>query len=724
MKLKLFFLIIFCMISVVAQQHPNLLLNKNDIEVIKKEWDKYPLFKETFLSQKAFVDKALIREIEVPEPIDAGGYTHEKHKQNYTEMQLAGFFYSVTGEKKYAEFIKSMLLKYAVLYPTLGLHIKQASKSPGRLFWQALNESVWLVNTSQAYDFIYDYLSESERKTIENGVLRPMAKFLSEERVEELDLIHNHGTWSCASVGMAGFVLKDKNLIDKSLYGSKKNGEAGFLKQIDLLFSPDGYYNEGAYYIRYAIMPFIYFSKVIDNNMPQLKIFESRDKILQKALNVALQLTYTDGAFIPFNDALKEKNYLSPELVIALDVVFDVYGKDKGLLPVAKIQNNVMLSKAGLEVAKALFETKDPGDYKYKSMELTDGPNGKNGGLGLLRSGPNSDQSLLLMKYSSHGLSHGHYDKLSFLYYDQNREIVQDYGAARFINVEPKYGGRYLPETKTWCFQSVAHNTIVVNQKSHYDGKQEISSKNNPDKHFYNDSDENFQIMSAKDKTAYPGVEMQRTMAMINDKLFTKPIIIDIFRIKSDVENIYDYPLYYLGHLIYSNVKYKSYDENRTVLGKKNGYQHLWVEAEAENTNNSQVSWMNGNRYYTFTTNATNPAQLFFTRIGAKDPDFNLRNEPGLLFRYKAKNNTIVSCLEPHGLFDGVKEISRNTWGTVKEVKVLASDDESTVISIKGNNINWVLMISNGNPSETTEHSVVIEGVTYNWKGNYSLKKN
>ena len=43
-------------------------------------------------------------------------------------------------------------------------------------------------------------------------------------------------------------------------------------------------------------------------------------------------------------------------------------------------------------------------------------------------------------------MGHGHFDKLHWLYFDNGREIISDYGAARFLNIEAKYGGHYLPE--------------------------------------------------------------------------------------------------------------------------------------------------------------------------------------------------------------------------------------------------------------------------------------
>lgn len=107
------------------------------------------------------------------------------------------------------------------------------------MFWQVLNDSVWLVNAIQGYDAIRDALSPQDRQTIESQVFRPMAEFLASEP-KNYDQIHNHATWAVAATGMTGYVLRDRELVEKSLRGSRKDDQFGFLRQIDLLFSPDG----------------------------------------------------------------------------------------------------------------------------------------------------------------------------------------------------------------------------------------------------------------------------------------------------------------------------------------------------------------------------------------------------------------------------------------------------------------------------------------------------
>ena len=703
--------------------HPNLLINNSDVEEIKASLGKYQIFDNAYNKAKDMVDKALANPIDVPIPKDAGGYTHERHKLNYTEMQAAGILFAVTGETKYASFIREMLLKYAILYPTLGKHPAASNESAGRLFWQSLNETVWLVNAAQAYDCIYDWLSADDRNKIEAGVFKPMAKFLTEEKVDEFDRIHNHGTWTVTAVGMIGYVMGDKDLVDKSLYGSKKDGSGGFIRQIDELISPDGFYTEGAYYARYALLPFFTFARAIQNNQPDLKIFQRRNQIFKKDFYSTIQLSYTNGALIPINDALKEKNILSPEIITALDMTYSMYGGDKSLLNIAAKQNAVMLSGDGLRVAKDLQTISFYPDFPYRSIELSDGAKGDEGGLGILRYGPVKDQALLLMKYTGHGLSHGHYDKLSMLLYDQGNEIFQDYGAARFLNVETKDGGKYLPETKTFTRQTIAHNTISVDGKSDYEGKESISEKNHCDKHFFSCTDSNFQIMSAKVSNAYPGVQMQRTMAMINDNSFSRPIIVDIFKVDSKEQHQYDLPFYYMGQLTYTNINYKPNDKKMIALGNKNGYQHLWNEAEGQTDSTFSFSWLQGNRYYSVITNADSATKIYFVRIGAGDPNFNLRHEPGVILRRNGNSMIFASVIEPHGLWDGVNEFSADATSKIKNVNVLASNNEFTAIQIIGNNFSWLLLVNNGEAKDNVKHEITLNNKKYTWIGNYSLRK-
>ena len=540
MKYKITLLIILFTAALFAQRsHPNLVLTRQGVEQIRAYAGKLPVLDLSIDKAKKFVQKALNAPMDVPIPKDAGGgYTHERHKQNYNEMYQAGILFQITGEEKYAKFIEAMLDKYAEMYPHLGRHPEAKKQAYGRLFWQSLNETVWLLHTIQAYDCIYDWLAPDKRELYETNIFRPMSNFFLDECRHEFNRIHNHGTWIVAASGMTGLILGDDELVQKSLYGTDLSGKGGFIAQLDKLFSPDGYYTEGGYYVRYALWPFFIFAEVIHNNLPEVKIYSHRDEILKKALNSALQVTYTNGAFIPINDGLKEKTWLSPELIFATNFVYARYEHDPHLLAVAKLHNQVSLSGPGVMVAKALAETEQIPEFNWKSVEYSDGPDGKQGGVAILRFGAPSDQETALLKYGTHGLSHGHFDKLQFLFYDQGREIIQDYGAARFLNVVQKWGGRYLPEDTSWAKQTVAHNTVVVDMKSQYNGKRKDSQKHHSDRLFFSSQNPDFQYVGAKEENAYPGVKMRRTIAVINDENLYRPAVVDIYKIESENEHV------------------------------------------------------------------------------------------------------------------------------------------------------------------------------------------
>lgn len=710
--------------SLGAKSHPHLLYSAGDFAAMRAAQGKSPLFDAALADARKKVDRALAQPIDVPPPKDAAGYTHERHKQNYSEMQLAGFFYQLTGEKRYADFVRDHLRRYAALYPTLGRHPAANKQSHGRIFWQSLNEAVWLVHVTLAYDCVYDTIPAEEHALLEKNLFRPMMHFLCEERIEEFDRIHNHGTWTATAVGLAGYVTGDTEHVEKALRGSKRDGTAGFLRQMDLLFSPDGYYLEGPYYARYALWPFFLFAEVVERNQPELKIFGYRDELLRKAFYALIQQAYVNGEFLPLNDSLKEKTYLSPEVVFQLNLAYARYGADARLLSVAQRQNAVSLTPAGLQTAAALAATPTPPPFPYASVEFRDGPDGTHGGIGILRAESDFGRPLALMKYTAFGMEHGHYDKLALLYSDNGREILPDYGAARFLNIEQKFGGRYLPENKTYALQTIAHNTVTVDGRSNYGGDYDTADASHSDRHFFTAADPNFQVMSARDSVAYPGVAMQRTVAMIRDPKLTHPVLVDVFRLVAEKPHQYDYPLHYSGHFLAGNTEYTAHTTSRRTLGEKDGYQHLWVEAEADAKGPLSFTWLNGDRFYTAVSAAAPGAKIFYTRVGANDPKFNLRPETAVIQRVNAANHVFATVIEPHGRWDATREVTAGGASMFRSVEVVAATTEGTVVRLQGaNGLDWMLMVSNRDQPAGT-HVLESPAGKFTWEGPAALRRN
>jgi len=727
LKPRLLIVLLVAMVAVSpsgiqAQQHPSLFFTARDVAAIRAGAAKYPLMKASLDAAKATMDSAFAHPMDVPQPGEAGGYAHERHKQNYREMQLAGELFQITGDAKYARFVRDMLEKYAVLYPTLPANPYAKDQAPGKLFHQALNEANWLVATSIAYDCVYDWLKPAERARFEKNIFRNMSDWLSVNQAKEFDRIHNHGTWADAAVGMIGYVMHDTTYVNNALYGTKRDHTGGFLRQLDLLFSPDGYYMEGPYYIRYALMPFFQFAEAINNNQPELHIYDYREGILKKGLFAALQTTFPNGVYAPINDASRSMDVTSPETVLALDLAYGHYGPDSNLLGEAAIQNEVILTRGGLAVARDLAARQTPPKVAWKSREFTDGPDGKDGGLGILRSGAGADATMLLMKYGVHGQGHGHFDKLHFIFYDGGNEVVPDYGFSRWINIEPKDGGRYLPENDSYAKQTIAHNTVVVDETTQSAGNYQVDEKKSAQRNFFDASNPNVQVMSARADGFYDGVRMQRTMLLLKDSRLPHPVVVDIYRLTSQAQHTYDYPIHFRGQLIATNVKYKPNTTEQNALGARFGYQHIWNEAEGPVDSVARLTWLDGHRYYTVTTAAGSGAQMILGRTGAGDPNFDLISEPMMILRTTGGDQTFASVIEPHGYFSELEERSADATGVVQNVRVIASGADGTVVQVTGGaGLKWVVMLNNGPASATAKHHVVAGGQTYEWTGNYSV---
>ena len=728
----LMLLLSLCLGGAVAQEHPSLLLTRKGVTEIRNNRGKVEAFDRSLAATFAGAERALSLPIVVPQPKDGGGgYTHEQHKLNYYQMFDCGVAYQLSGEKKYARYVVDMLLAYAKLYPTLDFHPMTLSKTPGRLFWQTLNESVWLVHTAVAYDCVYDFLSEQERKIIETNLLHPVAEFimngLEGNRTNNavFNRMHNHGTWATAGVGMIGLAMGDQDLVDRALYGSDKTGKnGGFIRQLDYLFSPDGYFTEGAYYQRYAIWPFVVFAQCIDNNRPELKIFEYRDRILPKAVATLTQLAY-EGRFLRFNDAL-EKGYDAQELIYAVDIAYNADPSNKQLLDIAaRYQQKFLPTDAGYAVARDIARG-EARPLTFHSALYRDGRDGKEGGVITMRSTDPALNSLITMKATSHGLSHGHYDKLTLAYYNNGDEILKDYGAARFLNIEAKYKGHYTKQNKSFAMQTVAHNTLVVDEHSHFDGQIKRSSEYHAEVLFTDFSREDIQIASAYEQNAYADVRMRRTTAYVTTDFLQYPLIIDLVKAESEKEHTYDLPFWYGGHMISLSFPYEKAMTEMRVMGADNGYEHLWREAWGRNeqSNTTTYTWLQRDKFYSLSTATTPETELFMVRAGANDADYHLRGEGAFLVREKGcKQHLFASALETHGTYDQQVEQSANLTASCREVKVLYDDAEKSIVRVSFLQGETLTLCVAYDADTKKKHSVTIDGKKIEWQGAYQLMK-
>jgi hypothetical protein len=504
-------------------------------------------------------------------------------------------------------------------------------------------------------------------------------------------------------------VIGEESFVRRALYGLSGDGSSGFIRQIDELYSPDGYYSEGPYYGRYAIQPFLAFARMIELNEPERRIFAHRDGVLLKAVYNLIQQSY-GGLLFPINDAMPEKGLDSPEIIEGVALAYALTG-DRALLSIAAEQGRVLLTPEGVALAAALAR-EDAQPFPFASMLLRDGPRGDRGGLAIMRG---RDQALVF-EATAQGMGHGHFDRLSWLFYDDGREIVSDYGSARFINVEAKEGGRYLPENDSWAKQSIAHNTIVVDGRSQFAGRL-APAEAEPTRvlHFAVEGRESY--AAAEVRNAYPGLVLRRAMALIELPQLGRTLVVDLARVDGDGAHQIDVPLYYRGALTETTLAFTHHTTQLEPLGADSGYQHLWRRADAAVENAGQLRWYNSGRLYSYSFASPQLDRAFLVELGANDPNDNLRPERGLVLRAaSAEDFAFAAVLEAYGDYSAAEEYARDAAPAVTGVRLVSQRGRDVVVIELADGSRTAVGVS-WNASARQRHSVRDDAHTYSWRG-------
>jgi hypothetical protein len=710
-----------------------LLISFEQAEALRAQVGKDGLIGRSISMEIDSLDEYMKVGIEVPGHGEAGGHEHNRHKQNYIHLDMAARLYLITENKQYQEYSKSMLLAYAKAYPAMELNTSRDSNPPGRIFHQTLNENMWMLYASCAYSCIRHTLSEAERDLIENDLFKLMIELFVETYAHDFDIVHNHGVWAVAGVGICGYAIQDQVSVDKALYGLKGDSvSGGFLAQLDQLFSPDGYYMEGPYYHRFAMRPIYLFAEAIQSRQPDLDIYNYNDQVIKTTSHALMSTAFPNGVLPALNDSSRTMDIDDEGLLIATSVCYHRYPKDQNLIAMARHQQKVWVHGSGAELSNGVESSDSLGKFNWGSVYLNDGANGDRGGLGILRQrDQSSDETMALLWFGQHGsdhklhsaLDHGHFDGLHLSLFNRNQEVLHDYGFCRFVNIEAKFGGRYLPENKSYAKQTFAHNTVVVDQSSQNGGDTSTAESRWGNKHFFNKGDNELQAMSATVSDYYPGVDQQRTVILLEVDGIEKPLLIDLFKLSSEDSHQYDYVLHHSGQIIRTDFEYQA-EQVLKPLGEANGYQHAWKLASGSTAQSSLVSWLMGDSYYSLISSATaENSEVIFARTGANDPHFNLHNEPVLILRQHGSDHLFANVLETHGYYDEASEASTGALGEVEAVEVLACDDVGSVVAITlRDGRSLTVMVSNRKDAATDlDHQVSFNGVEYKWSGGVSV---
>jgi hypothetical protein len=154
---------------------------------------------------------------------------------NGSTLGYLGIAYAFTGDAKYAEYARQMLLEYAQYYahyphPPGWTINSYRSAIDDRLTFQFLNDAGTLIGFGWVVDLIHNYsaFTPAELAYVRTNLLEAVAEEFSDPVLGPIDYLsggNNRSALAAASVLIAGYASDDPTMINNALYGT--GGSAG-----------------------------------------------------------------------------------------------------------------------------------------------------------------------------------------------------------------------------------------------------------------------------------------------------------------------------------------------------------------------------------------------------------------------------------------------------------------------------------------------------------------
>ncbi len=420
-----------------------------------------------------------------------------QHSRNLQQMLTAAWAYTISGDKRFAEYAGKILLGYAERYDRYPYHSASQdtkSRSGGRLFEQTLNEaSSMATQIGPAYDLIHDSdaLSPASHQKIREGLLLPMLRNIDKNKTGK----NNWQTWHNAAMIWGGALVKDPGWVQKAI----SDPQNGFQYQMGISVSKEGMWYENSWgYHFYALHALINTAETAR----RLDIDLWSDGRLKRMFTLPVHYTMADGMLPRFGD---DTGSSVRSVARSFEPAYHAY-KDHGIL-------SLLSPKPTFESILFGRQTDIRADPPaLKSMVFEDA------GHAILRAGGEAGLTAA-MTFGPYGGFHGHYDKLSFVLFGFGRELGVDPGRARSQAYR-------LPIHSNWYKATISHNAVLVDGRSQQPATGKLLRFQQGD---------GYTAVAAGCDDAYPGVRHIRRLIMTDTYL----LVLD--QLRSDTEHRFDW---------------------------------------------------------------------------------------------------------------------------------------------------------------------------------------
>ena len=561
-RFRLLMFLLLCapgLLPLFAQErsHPRLMADEADLDTARQWIQQYPWYRNLFEEHKKEIDEFIAHGPVYVSPLKQtyvwDMYTCPKHRADLIyeqfkpfehrcpkdttevfkggkfDMAWAGWYnrvlashlvwmgllYNVYGGDQYAEAGKSILMQFADLY--LKYPTENTILGPAHVFFGTLSESFWAVDMAYGYDLLYNYsgFTPADRQKLKDSLFYPAANITQQFP----ETASNRQLWYNNVSAAVGFLYGDQGLINFAV-----NGKYGFKWQLGSALPESGFWAEWSGYHFVALRGMIHLAEMARHNGYDFYRMEIATRSMRKMFDAPFGLIKPNFEFPRCKDSGGGSLL---EYAPYYEVGYALYRDPKylALLNLTHLQRGTQLVGESSALGKApepvsLFTLVPaiPPDtldiYPKESVNLA------GNGFAILRN--ENPRTYLYLDYGILGGEHGHPDRLQMGYYADGRNWIVDPLNESYAN----------PNLQHWFRQSIAHNTLVVDQTT--------QTWTNGFGNFFGALPA-FQVASGSSTTAYAGVKLTRTLLQAGS------YFIDLFDAEAPEAHIYDLPLHGFG---------------------------------------------------------------------------------------------------------------------------------------------------------------------------------
>jgi hypothetical protein len=450
-------------------RHPYLMITAEEVVQVRSRAKAEPWAREALDRILETADRVLAKPPGIPEGVSAD------HRRVSSAVEDVALAYALSGEERYRVYAREVLLHYAEVYPTFPLVSNNRSRLTSS---SSLYESRWYIPLIYAYDLLYESLSSAERERVEAGIVRPgldcflVRDYETDPRSTDWHYrCYNFQAWHLAAIGLAGFCLQDRELIEYAL-----DSPFGYRHHIGHDINDDGLFWERAFgYHQFTLSAFLNLTEAAYRCGVDLYTLEVPDtfgpsddtrelnypvdgnngpKTLKMMFDAPFYYPFPDGSCANIGDSSVQTFRGHPLYRIGYaryrDPKYAWLIEHKGYDPdlTALIHGLPEQGTPALVLGTGRFGNTGRtvlGSTLYPAT-----------GYAILRQDESDhDATSVLLNYGPHGGGHGHPDKLNMVLYSDGKQWIRDFGSFR-------YNGHPMKLKGEWTAQTVSHSTLVV----------------------------------------------------------------------------------------------------------------------------------------------------------------------------------------------------------------------------------------------------------------------